>query len=70
MQNQYLLIRLFMPFAPVTKILWETKFFMKSNASVINELMLLIVLIVPLVSPPLALLDVWFEKASTVSLVK
>ena len=60
-----------MPFAPMTQIFWEKKLLMKSNASVINELMLLIVLIVPPVSPPLiAVLLVRLEKANTVSLVK
>ena len=60
-----------MPFAPMTQIFWEKKLLMKSNASMINELMLLIVLIVPPVSPPLiAVLLVRSEKANTVSFVK
>ena len=60
-----------MPFAPVTKILWETKFLMRSNASVMNERMVLIVLIVPLVLATLAVvLLVMLEKSSTVSSVK
>ena len=60
-----------MPFEPVTKIFWEKKFLMKSNASVINELMLLMVLIVPPVSPPLlaSVLLVRLE-VNTVSSVK
>ena len=44
---------------------------MRSNASVINEQGLLIVLIVPLVLPPLAaVLLVRLDKANTVSSVK
>eukprot|EP01050_Picozoa_sp_SAG11_P002933 SAG11_NODE_156_length_14147_cov_10.367597_8_plen_73_part_00 len=72
MQKQYLLIRLFMPFAPVTKIFWEKKFLMESKVSVINERMVLIVLIVPPVSPPLlaSVLLVRSEKANTVSSVE
>ena len=59
-----------MLFAPVTKIFWEKKFVMKSNASVIIERMVLLVLMVPPVSPPLiAVLLVRSEKAKTVSSV-
>ena len=60
-----------MPFAPVTKMFWEKKFVMKSKVPVINERMVLIVLIVsPVSPPPLAVLNVWSEKANTVSSVE
>ena len=60
-----------MPFAPVTKIFWKTKFLMKSNAFVMNERMVLIVLMVPPVSLPLiAVLLVRSEKPKTVTLVE
>ena len=59
-----------MPFAPVTKMFWEKKFVMKSKVPVINERMVLIVLIVSPVSPPLAVLNVWSEKANRVSSVE
>eukprot|EP01052_Picozoa_sp_SAG31_P008377 SAG31_NODE_422_length_15859_cov_5.161865_5_plen_52_part_00 len=42
-----------MLFAPVTKIFWEKQLLMKSKVTVINERMVLIVLVVPPVSPPL-----------------
>ena len=60
-----------MLFAPVTKIFWEKKFLIKSNASVINERGLLIVLIMPLVLPPVAaVVPARLEKANTVSSVE
>ena len=56
-----------MLFAPVTKIFWKTKFLMKSNASVINER---IVLMVPLLLPPLAAVGpASFEKTSNKELL-
>ena len=70
MQKHELLIRLLMPFAPVTKIFWEKTLLMKSKVPVTNERMVLIVLIVPRVSPPLAVLNVWSEKANTVPSVE
>ena len=49
----------------MTQIFWEKKLLMKSNASVINELMLLMVLMVPLLLPPLAAVGhASFEKTS------
>ena len=59
-----------MPFAPVTKIFWEKKFLMESKVPVTNERMMLIVLIVSPLSPPLAVSNVWSEKADTVSSVE
>eukprot|EP01052_Picozoa_sp_SAG31_P022012 SAG31_NODE_1731_length_7420_cov_12.646914_4_plen_82_part_00 len=71
MQKQKLLITFWLLFVPVVEMFWETKFLMRSNASMINErMMVLIVLIVPPVSPPLiAVLLVRSEKAKTVSSV-
>ena len=67
MEKQKLLITFWLLFVPVAEMFWETKFLMRSNASVINERM---VLIVPPVSPPLiAVLLVRSEKAKTVSSV-
>ena len=43
---------------------------MKSKVPVMNERMVLIVLIVSRVSPPLAVFNVWSEKANTVSSVE
>ena len=70
MEKQKLLITLLMPFTPVAEMFWETKSLMRSNAYVINERMMLIVLIVSPVSPPLAVSNVWSEKANTVSSVE
>ena len=53
-----------MSLAPVTKMFWEKKFLMESKVPVINERMVLIVLIVPPVSPPLvAVVPARLEKA-------
>ena len=71
MEKQKLLITFWLLFVPVAKIFWETMSLMRSNVSVINERMMLIVLIVPPVSPPLiAVLLVRSEKAKTVTLVE
>ena len=57
-----------MLFAPVTKIFWKTKFLMKSNASVIIERWgSLIVLIVPPVSPLIAILFVRLQEVAVSS---
>ena len=56
-----------MPFAPVTKMFWEKNFAMKSNASVINKRL---VLMVPLLLPPLAAVGpASFEKTSNKELL-
>ena len=48
----------------MTKIFWEKKFLMKSKVPVLNERMVLIVLIVPMLLPPLvAVVPARLEKA-------
>ena len=60
-----------MLFAPVTKIFWEKKLLMKSKIPVMNARMVLMVLMMPPVSPPLiAVLLVRSENARTVTLVE
>eukprot|EP01050_Picozoa_sp_SAG11_P001485 SAG11_NODE_64_length_18817_cov_64.238327_4_plen_82_part_00 len=55
MEKQKLLITFWLLFVPVAEMFWEKKFLMKSNASVVNERGLPIVLIVPMLPLPLAL---------------
>eukprot|EP01052_Picozoa_sp_SAG31_P017933 SAG31_NODE_1250_length_9118_cov_4.047344_2_plen_71_part_00 len=70
MEKKKLLITFWLLFVPVAEMFSETKSLTRSSASAINERMILIVLIVSRVSPPLAVSNVWSEKANTVSLVK
>ena len=56
-----------MPFAPMTQIFWEKKLLIKSKVPVMNERMVLIVLIVPPVSPLIAILFVRLQEVAVSS---